>query len=344
MRTVTELNSYNEVPRKGVSWRAIFAGVITVLSVMLILNLLGLAIGLGTIEPTEESNPLSGLGTGSLIWWIVSSLIALFCGGYVAARVGVSFTTKSGLIQGLMTWALYTVISIWLLTSVVGSILTGVGNLVGNVLSTAGNVVENQVGPIIKDQAQQLDLSLEDAKQEFYALLEDTQKEDLDPDELEARASEVESEATSAGETAARRPGRVDAEVERVFSEAKNTFEGSFEALDKEALVNILMERTDMSRSEAERTVEEYSARYENLRQEAEAFLEDAREEANQQAENIAQAVSDAAFYLVIAMVLGIAAALGGGFLGVQNLRKDYIRTEYKVRDYDRHERRNEVH
>lgn len=342
MAKTTNLNSYNSVPRKGVSWRAIFAGTVTVLSIMLLLNLIGLSIGLGSIEPTEESNPLSGLGTGSLIWWIVSSLIALFAGGYVAARVGVSFSNKSGIIQGIMTWALYTFISTWLITSAIGSIISGVGNVVGNVLTSAGQVVENQLGPVIEEQAQELDISLEDARQEFYALLRDTQKEELQPEELEQRAQEVGSTAQARGERAAQRPGQVDAEVERVFSEARNQFEDSYEALDREALVNVLVERTDMSEQEAQETVDSYIAQYENLRQEAEAFLERSREEINQQAENVADAAADAALYMAIAMILGIIAAAGGGFVGVKNLRDDYEDTHY-VHNYEIHDTRDNV-
>lgn len=333
MKTETRLNSYDAVPRKGISWRAIFAGTLTVLSVSLILNLIGLAIGLGSIEPTEESNPLSGIGTGALIWWIVSNLIALFLGGFVAARVGVSFHSKSGVIQGIMTWALYTFISAWLLTSAIGSIISGVGNAVSGVLSTAGNVVENQVGPLIQNQVEDLDLSLEDAKQEFYALLEDTDKEELDPDNLEENAQNVRSTAENRAEQAARQPGRGDQEVERIFDNARNEFEDSYEALDREALVNVLMERTDMSRPEAEETVDNYIGQYERLRERANKFLENAKEEANQQAENIAQAVSDAALYLAIALILGIIVAAAGGYAGASNLRDDYEDTRYIVED-----------
>lgn len=329
MKEVQTLNSYDAVPRKGISWRAIFAGTITVLAVSLILNLIGLAIGLGTIEPTEESNPLSGIGTGALIWWILSNLIALFLGGFVAARVGVSFSNKSGIIQGIMTWALYTLVSAWLLTSVIGSILSGVGNIVGGVLSTAGNVIQEQVGPLVQDQLEDVDISLEQAREEFYALLEDTKKEELDPENLEEGAGNVQAQAESRARQAARQPGATDQEIDRIFDEARDEFEGAYEALDREALVNVLMERTDMSRAEAERTVDNYTAQYERLRQRAENFLERTKEEANQQAENIAQGVADAALYLSIALVLGVLVAGAGGFAGVSNLRDDYIDTQY---------------
>lgn len=333
MRRTSTLNSYNAIPRKGISWRAIFAGTVTVLASMLILNLIGLAIGLGTIEPTEESNPLSGLGTGALIWWIVSSLLSLFAGGFVAARVGVSFMTKSGVIQGIMTWALYTLISAWLLTSAIGSIISGVGNLVGGVLSTAGDVVKEQVAPRIEEELKDVDISLEEARNEFKSLLEDTNKEELQPERIEERAENVTTNAENTAQQAARQPGQADERVDEIFDNARNEFENTFEALDREALVNVLMERTEMNRAEAERTVDRYISQYERFRERAQRFMERTREEANQQAENVAKAVSRASLYLSIALILGALVAGAGGFAGVANLRDDYEATDYVVEE-----------
>lgn len=339
MENVTRLNPYKNVPQKGVSWRAILAGTVCVLSIMLLLNLFGLALGLGTINPTEESNPFNGIGTGSIIWWILSNLLALFVGGYVAARVGVSFANKSGIVQGVMTWALYTLISAWLLTSIVGSILSGVGSVVSGVISTAGKAV-SQVTPEMQNQDQnqnqnqQLNISLEQAKQEIYALLEDADKPALDPDNVEQNAQQALNQAKENARDAATSPGNVGSEIEQIFSNARNQFEGTFEALDKEALVNILTERTNMSKSEAEQTVDRYIGQYENLRQQMNSFLEKAEQTAVKKSEQIAQAVSDASLYLAIALVLGVLVAAAGGFLGVKTLRDDY-ETNYYVTDSD---------
>ena len=56
------------------SWSAVFAGVFIALAVQLLLSLLGLSIGFGSINPVEEARPFSGLGTGALIWWVGSRL------------------------------------------------------------------------------------------------------------------------------------------------------------------------------------------------------------------------------------------------------------------------------
>lgn len=330
MNKLVELNSHNVVPRKGISWRAIFAGLVCVISISFLLNLLGLYFGFGNIDPAEESNPLSGLGTGTIIWWTVSNLIALFIGGYVAARVGVSFYHKSGIIQGLITWALYAFISAWLVTSAIGGIISGVGNALGSVLSSGSDQQQqNQTQQMTQEQNQRLNISLEKAKQEFYSLLEDTGKPALDPQRIENKAENVIETAEQKVQTAAQRPGKIDAKVEQIFNKAKNEFENQFEALDKEALVNVLTERTNMSEAEARSAVDNYVAQYENLRQETEQFLEQAKQKAQEAAGNITDAIGDAALYLFIALLLGAIVAAAGGAAGVKSLRSDYVDSHY---------------
>lgn len=296
MVNVIEFNPYEHKPEKSVSWRAVFAGTLTVLSILLILNLIGLWIGLGTINPSEETNPLSGVGIGSIIWWVLSNLIALFAGGFVAARAGVSFTDVSGVLQGILTWALYTILSAWLLTTVVGNIISGVGSAVGGVLSTTGETVGDRVSSVIEDQAEQLNVTLEEAREEFNALLDDADREEI----------------------------QEEFNIEQIFRDPRNVLENTFDAVDRDALINVLVERTDMNENEAQQAVDELLADYENLRADAEEFLAEAEETAREQAEQAADAVSSASIYLAIALILGVIAAAFGGLAGVKNLRDDY--------------------
>jgi hypothetical protein len=338
MKSSTIINSFKTIPPKGISWRAIIAGTIAALALMLILNLIGMAIGLWSIEPTEENKPLSGLGTGSIIWWVLSNLIVLFTGGFVAARLGSSYMNLNGVLHGIMTWALYTIISAWLLTSIIGRIISGVGNVVGSVLSETGQVVSDQVGPMIKDQFEDIDISLNDAKEEFYSILEDTGKEELNPRNLRNQGERAAQE----GAEEMRRTGRTDSTIEGIFSNARNIFDQSFEEIDQEALVNILVERTDMTEAEAQRMVENNIAEFEQARAEFQAYLEETKAKAKETAEDVAEAAGDAAMYLALALLLGIAAAAGGGYLGVKHLREDYLKTEHQVTErnvaYDRGE------
>jgi len=73
-------------PHRRISWAAIFGGVILVMAVQLLLSMLGIGIGLGTVNVNAWTTPAaSSLRMGAGLWWVVSSCLALFLGGYIAA-------------------------------------------------------------------------------------------------------------------------------------------------------------------------------------------------------------------------------------------------------------------
>ena len=138
-RNTTEVNM--DVNAKRIAWGAIFAGALIMLVVMLLLSLLGLGIGLGSINPASEQQPMQGLGMGAIIWWVLSNLIAVFIGGYVAGKLTNVDFKGSGLLHGVIAWSMYTVISFYILTTTVGAIFSGVGSALTKSVSTIGYFV-----------------------------------------------------------------------------------------------------------------------------------------------------------------------------------------------------------
>ncbi len=65
----------------------------------------------------------------------------------MAARVGVSLTDISGALQGIMTWGLYTLVSAWILTTMVGTLVSGIGSAVGGVITTTGEAAGDAFAP-----------------------------------------------------------------------------------------------------------------------------------------------------------------------------------------------------
>jgi hypothetical protein len=123
-----------------ISWSAVFAGVLIAIVIQLALSILGIGIGLSTVDPLKEANPVEGLGTGTAIWYGLSSLIALFAGSWIAGRLAKTPRLFDGIIHGLLTWSLVTLLTFYLLTTTIGSIFGGVGKLVGGTMSAVGNV------------------------------------------------------------------------------------------------------------------------------------------------------------------------------------------------------------
>ncbi|WP_373516267.1 hypothetical protein [Pricia sp.] len=93
-----------DIPRKisRISWGAILAGTLSTLSLMFLLNILGLGIGLTTIDPLTEPDPFEGLGTGTAIWWVLTNVAALFSGGLVAARMSGYPSIIDGALHGFL--------------------------------------------------------------------------------------------------------------------------------------------------------------------------------------------------------------------------------------------------
>src|SRR5919199_4079268 len=81
VRTAATYPLYDR-PFARISWGAVFAGAIIALATQIVLALIGMAIGLATLNPTTGASPSgTALGAGAAIWLVISSLISLFIGG-----------------------------------------------------------------------------------------------------------------------------------------------------------------------------------------------------------------------------------------------------------------------
>lgn len=103
-------------------WGAILAGVAAGLSTQLLLAMLGLASGLSLANVSEGVTP----GSGTLLWSIVSLLIAALVGSYVAGRVSGLSRKVDGMLHGVVTWSVSTLLFIMMATSVGGTLLSGI--------------------------------------------------------------------------------------------------------------------------------------------------------------------------------------------------------------------------
>lgn len=121
-----------------VRWGPIISGLVVALATQLVLSALGAAIGstflAGSGAPRSNA---PGVGTTVGIWSIISLLIALFVGSWVAARACGPMNRNTALLNGAILWATTLALSSWLLAS-------GVTGAFGIAASNAGEVL-NQV-------------------------------------------------------------------------------------------------------------------------------------------------------------------------------------------------------
>jgi hypothetical protein len=154
-----------------VSWGAIFAGAVIALGTMFLLGLMGSAIGFRSVDPAA-ANATGGLGIGAAIWWIITSIIALGIGGYVAGRLSGIPDRKSSSAHGAAVWGVVTLATLYLATSAIGGLLNTATSALGGAARAAGTAataatnanspvevsgqqIQNQAQEVVQDVQQQ---------------------------------------------------------------------------------------------------------------------------------------------------------------------------------------------
>lgn len=152
------------------SWGAVFAGVVIAVAVQLVLGFLGAGIGLTMVDPVEGTTPgAAGFGIGAGIFWLITTVIALGAGGYAAARVAGVHDRFDALVHGLVVWGVTLILTLYLLTSVVGGIIGGAFRTVGAVAGAAGSTV----GAAAPAAASVAGIDKQDVRSEAAAYLSD---------------------------------------------------------------------------------------------------------------------------------------------------------------------------
>ncbi len=129
-----------------VSWGAVFAGAAVALVTQLLINMLGLGIGMATLDPGTGDNPAaSTFSIAAGIWWVLSGVIASFAGGYIAGRLSGKPVETTAAFHGLTAWAVTTLIIVYMMTSALGSLAGGALNAVSGVAGGLGKTASTAV-------------------------------------------------------------------------------------------------------------------------------------------------------------------------------------------------------
>lgn len=128
MRPITR-ETITDRRQPALRWSAVFAGATVAVALWVLLQMLGMGIGMATIDLTDAGS-LRSVGIGTTVWTLIAPLIALFVGGYVAGKLATTFDDRVGATHGFVAWAI---------ASLVGMVATifVVGMLTGNSMHTA---------------------------------------------------------------------------------------------------------------------------------------------------------------------------------------------------------------
>ena len=277
---VSTVDTISAHVHRRISWAAIFGGVILVVAVQLLLSLLGAGFGLGTVDINGGRTPTATtLGIGAGIWWVISSCIALGAGGFVSAWLAGIEIRFDGVLHGLVTWGVATLLTLLLLTSAIGGIIGGGFSALGSVASAAGSGVSDVAKPL----AQAAGVSPEMVQQQAQAYLQPTNPDPASMSPQDAQKAIATDLVTYAG-------GGADA------------------AAAKERIINVMAAQMKISHDEAAKKFDDAQAK---LKQTRDKTVQSAKDAADASAA-AASKTSFAAFAVVL--LGGLAAAFGGSF------------------------------
>ncbi len=269
---------------KRIAWGALFGGVVIAVAVQVLLSLLGAGIGLGTVNTNAGSTPSGdSFGVGAGLWWVISSIIALFIGGYVSAWMAGITTRFDGILHGLVTWGISTLLTIYLLSSAVGSIVGGGFSALGSVTSVAGSGISSAAKPL----AQATGISPDMVQQQAQAYLQPAGTADA------ASLTPQQAQTDIASNLVTYERGGPDAPAA------------------KARIIDVTAAQTKTSREDATKKFDDAQAKIQQT-------MDAAKQKAKDAADATAAGASKAAFGGFAVLLLGLIAAVIGGAIAVQ--------------------------
>ena len=126
MTTIVEVNNPNpSYAHPLVSWGSVIFGTVVAVAVGILLNILVVVFDATSAANQMGANPnpiMAGLGTA--IWGAIANFLALFAGGFIAARAANHPDHHDGMLHGVAVWALALLVAAVLLGSAAAK-LTG---------------------------------------------------------------------------------------------------------------------------------------------------------------------------------------------------------------------------
>ena len=268
------------------SWGSIFAGMFVTIVLQIMLTLLGIAIGIASIQPLQGQASAQNMALGSGIWLLVTGLISIWVGAWVAGRLSGGPLLADGMLHGIVTWCVSMVAMFYLLATAVGAVLGGTGALVGGAMSqsSGGETGQNPVSAI---------------GDEIKAMFPQAGK-------LLPPTGRTENEQT---------PGQItkfaseDPELADALTRLEKNGGVSKSAQDRDQVINLLTTKHNLNQEDAS-----------NLLNQWDHAFQQAQAKAGQVASKAAEGLSQGALWGFIALVLGLLAAAWGGWAGAASL------------------------
>lgn len=106
-------------------WSAVFAGAACSVGFWLLLQLIGVGIGLCAHDAADRVSTMHAARVGTTAWTLIAQLIAAFFGGMVAGKLAQTYDRRHAGMHGLVAWALTSVVGLWATIWVITKLTVG---------------------------------------------------------------------------------------------------------------------------------------------------------------------------------------------------------------------------
>jgi Protein of unknown function (DUF2795) len=269
--------------RSRISWGAVLAGAVVAVATALLLSLLGVGIGAGSIHAVEArpSDAAGGIGAG--IWTMINLVLSMALGGYVASRLSGTHSHLDGELHGMTMWGVAVLLGSILLAHAVSGVIDMAGLDVGPAASHGSGEVGPALGPLSPEMSPQMMID------------------------------RFERSLGNSGDPTTMSREQIGAEISALLG-GSLLRDGAISEADRTRLVPLVAADFGVTKEEAAQRV----ARMES---DAKAGIAQAEQSARAEADEIASGTAAAARALFTALVLGLLAALIGAWIGTRHKR-----------------------
>ncbi|MCK8494732.1 hypothetical protein M0L20_22880 [Spirosoma sp. RP8] len=231
----------------------------------------------------------------------------------------------------MLTWSLATLLTIYFLTTTIGSLIGGASRLLGGIVRTAGSAagsVASAAGPqlgqavkgeLAKNGVNVDNIDLTNLRNEVNTILRQTGNPALNPRTLEQKAEQAGDQAQTTAGRAAENPQAAGALADGLFDRLFKQGQATVSQVDRDDAVNVVMKRTGKSRAESEQIVDNWINTYKQAAAKFEQTKAEAAAKARQVADATASAASKAAIFGFFGLLIGVAAAGFGAKMGTES-------------------------
>lgn len=288
------MKRFNFIDLKGrVSWGSVFGGVMTVLAISILLSILSSSIGLYMFDPLSE-HPTSGIGTSIGIWTAIALIISMIMGGFIAGKLA----GVDGMIHGFLVWATSLIAAVILgiivtigaakltmnvlgsVTSLVGNVVSGVGSAAGSGISALSDKAEDLFGDIDF----QTDSTENQIPQNIRKILTQSGVKELQPAYLQKQMQAVKTDLGKSVKKIVANPEDADNIINNFLNRLQKRADNITDNVDRNDLARAIANNTNMTKAEANETIDQYMD-----------IINNATNQAKEQIENLKQDLQDAA-------------------------------------------------